>query len=831
MTLDDSHAAAKPTFAGLLRSHRVAAALSQEALAERSGISLRAVSDLERGVKTRPHLETVRMLSEGLELDPDARAALIAASRPIPALALTIQAPLERAHSLIGRDDEIASAIKLLTEDRLPVLTMTGPGGVGKTSLARAVVGHLAQRTGESAAWVELMPLTNPTLVAAAIAQAVDVPEDPRQPVEESLRAFLQNRRLLLVLDNCEHLRAAVADVIGDLLPRCPHLQVLATSRARLRLSAERVFAVETLALPDVAASRSDEVTASESGALFAERAQAARPEFRVDEQNAADVAAICRRLEGLPLAIELAAARIRLLSPSTLRALLEERLRVLTGGNDDAPAHHRSLEAALAWSYDLLDQRSQATLQAMAAFAGGCTFEAISAVAQSDPFAIADDLQELFDQNLIYPTTDPDGETRYITLDSVRDFGRARLRESGHEDAVRDRHAEYFLDQAERADADRAGPNQAAWLRRLDCDRDNLRDAMAWLEACDRPTELLRFGSALWSYWTRRGSWDEGRALLERAVASEEGDLALRARAFQRLGNFAIDISDYSKAGEMYTAALSLARKCGDRRAESDALNGLGIAASDTGALAEARERHLQALAIRSEIGDTVAQALSNYNLGMLALAIEDTISARKLLELSLAVHEAIGHRAEVAYSNIWLAVADMMEGALEVAGERLHISLATLRDVGDRPGQAYALIECGRLGFLQGEIQGAISFLAEALQIRSTLGDHIALIATLERLSGPAASIGYPIAAARLLGAAAAKRESLGTPATPADQRHINEAGKICAAQIGKDAFSNAVSEGRFLSEGEAIALVNRVIAGFAEGGSDTSDVANAC
>jgi hypothetical protein len=214
-----------------------------------------------------------------------------------------------------------------------------------------------------------------------------------------------------------------------------------------------------------------------------------------------------------------------------------------------------------------------------------------------------------------------------------------------------------------------------------------------------------------------------------------------------------------------------------------------------------------------------------------MLALAIEDTISARKLLELSLAVHEAIGHRAEVAYSNIWLAVADMMEGALEVAGERLHISLATLRDVGDRPGQAYALIECGRLGFLQGEIQGAISFLAEALQIRSTLGDHIALIATLERLSGPAASIGYPIAAARLLGAAAAKRESLGTPATPADQRHINEAGKICAAQIGKDAFSNAVSEGRFLSEGEAIALVNRVIAGFAEGGSDTSDVANAC
>jgi predicted ATPase/DNA-binding XRE family transcriptional regulator len=384
------------SFGTLLRHHRVAAALSQEALAERAGVSTRAVSDLERGVKTRPYLDTVRRLADALGLDPAAQAELAEAARRPPAAVAPdnrdarLEEPSGRAlpfpsTSLIGREREVAEVANELRK-MARLVTVTGPGGVGKTRLAQEVVTELGTHFRDGVVWIDLGPLADGAAIPGAVAKALGVREAPAQELGQTLAESLHDQRLLLVLDNCEHLRPAVGMFVAALIAQCGELRMLATSRAPLHVAAEHLHPISPLALPESSAQVTrDAVGAADAVRLFVERGRAARPDFRLTAENAGDIASICTQLDGLPLALELAAARLRVLSPAALRALLEERRRLLTSDAADAPARQQTLWATIAWSYDLLTPVQQHVFRQLAVFVGGCTLEAVMAVATED--------------------------------------------------------------------------------------------------------------------------------------------------------------------------------------------------------------------------------------------------------------------------------------------------------------------------------------------------------------------------------------------------------------------------------------------------------------
>ena len=770
-----------PRVGELLRHHRTAAALSQEALAERAGLSSRAISDLERGIHRAPRLETVRLLADALTLGETERAELLAAAHPQVLASVEHEAaqppawlpvPLTR---LVGRETDMAAVRQILAQEDVRLVTLTGPGGTGKTRLALAVAGSVLGQYPDGVCFVDLSTLPDPALVVPTIAATLGVREVVGQPLLTTLSGFLADKRLLFLLDNCEHVVAAALDVAA-LLAASPTVSILATSRASLRLRGEREVPLSPLALP--AADRLlpiDELARVPAVALFVELASASWPHFALTAENSAAVAAICQRLDGLPLAIELAAARIKVLPPAALLARLEQRLPLLTGGGRDLPARQRTMRDALAWSYELLTTEEQALFRRLAVFAGGFTLSAAEAVAGAETEGnVLDGVVALIEQSLLRPIPGRDDEPRYQMLETVREFGLERLEAAGEEYEVRERHARHFRTLAERRVRGIQLLMDLESITPMAAEQDNMRLALVWFDNHDEIDALLVLGSLLYGLWFAHGLYREGLGWLERALErSRPTATAARVRALVVAGMLAVNHGDYSRATTLIPEGVALARELGEPLLVGQFLTIAGFLAYRQGEYGHAEELLKDGYARLSQLSDTMPTAIADsgfalHILGSMALFFEQFDRAAKSLEASLEHFQRAG--------NDWGI------------------------------GAAHAAL--GAVSYCTGDNERAAARYAAGLEQARTLRYPLLMSSSLHGLAGLAAAYGQPEAGARLLGAAEGLTASLGAPQYPRDQPVRARALAALTAALGEEQLAAAREAGRALPLEAAIA-----------------------
>ncbi len=724
-----------PSFGALLRHYRSAAGLTQEALAERAQLSVRGIKYLERDGRT-PYGDTVRRLIGALGLDADAcvrlelavrRGTLAAAGdeRPDPRFSPLPEPP----DALIGRETAVAALRTLLGGDAVRLVTLTGPGGVGKTALALRVAAELRAMFPDGVAFVPLASLADPSLVLSILADTLGVGEAADQSVLERLRAYLHGKRLLLVLDNCEHLLDA-APALADLLARCAPLKLLATSRAPLHIRGERAFPVSPLALPDRARlPPSASLAAVPAVALFVERAVAVRPDFAVTPGNAAAVAEICLRLDGLPLAIELAAARITLLTPQAMLERMGRLLPLLTDGARDLPARQRTLRDTIMWSYDLLTGPERVLLRRSAVFAGGWTFEGlevICGVEDDPPLDLLDGMASLVAQSMVRQDEEGDGEPHFAMLQAIREFAWERLAESGEETVVRDRHAASIVELAERAAPQLEGADQAIWLDRLARDDDNIRAALAWAHERRYADLGLRLVRALQVYWFVRGHLVEGYEQTIRFTRLPESIALpiLCSDALNAAGFLARESGDYARAYEASRESLALSHRLNDRKRAADALANLGYVALQQGKQADARDLFQRSLATNRELGNRQGIADSLSFLALTAFRANDLDAARRMNEESLAIWAALDDRQGTVWARTRLALVLLEQGAYTAAYSELMMSLITARELGFRPGYSWSFDGLAHVASRYGAPQLAARLAAVAASVRAIAG-----------------------------------------------------------------------------------------------------------
>jgi predicted ATPase/DNA-binding XRE family transcriptional regulator len=787
------------TFGELLRSYRHSANLTQEELAGRTGLTPQAIGLLERGERRRPHKYTVEKLAEALGLTGQDLARFEVAARRSSIHRVAAE-PAKRhlpapATPLVGRDHEATSVARLLLREEVRLLTLIGPGGVGKTRLAVEVAGRSGKAFADGFAFVPLAPLRDVTLFPTVLTETLGIKEVAGEAPQETLEKHLRDTQMLLVLDNFEHLPTA-APVVAALVGTCPQMTVLVTSRAPLHLGGEHQFPVPPLPLPEAEDLASGDIMENYSPAveLFRQRAQAVTPAFELTATNAITVARICQKLDGLPLAIELAAARVKLFPPKALLDRLDRRLQLLRGGARDLPERQQTLRDTVTWSYDLLGADEQALFRRLAVFAGGCSLEAVEAVCGSEEHkrvesSVLEILASLVDNSLLVcrsessMSQEEDEQPRFTMLETIREYALERLELSGEVEEVQRKHAQYYVAMAEAAqpEASKRWDESEWWSKftRLEREHDNLRAALGWAVENRELETAARLAIALWWIWIERGYLSDGRRWMEAilAVDGAEGPsrgtphaLPARTKAYllQVAGILAMAQGDHDYAMALHEEGLRVYRELGHKKGVSASLRELGFVAYEQGDYERAVRLHGQSLALARGFGTTFGIAWSLRALGDSVRGQGDLRRARALLEESLALSRS----KEYAW------------------------------------GIARTLASLGNVEYEAGEYARASRLYEESLELGGRrMGLNHTILICLEGLARVAVAQGRMERAARLFGTAAALREDRGWPLPPSKRTEHDRTVAAAHGALGKEAFTAAWTRGHALPLEEAI------------------------
>lgn len=722
--------------------------------------------------------------------------------------------PMQRT-SFVGREKEIVQAKKMLESSRL--VTLTGIGGVGKTRLSIQAAYQILDKHPDGVWWVELAPISNPERVVDAIAAALSIQEQADRKLIETLENELHDSNCLILLDNCEHLIETCARLADRLLQNCLGLHILATSREPLLVEGERTLQVPPLSIPQNGSVNLDALAASEAGQLFLERAKSALPGFKIDATNSDSIFQICQRLDGIPLAIELAAARVSVLQASQIAARLDRVFRLLTGGSRTAMPRHQTLEATIDWSYQLLSQGEQNLFERLAVFAGGWTLEATDAVCTDetiDEFLALDLLTNLVKKSLVILDRRADRDARYRFLEPIRLYARSRLESSGMADHYARQHFDFYLAHAEENSLKLSGEEQVTAMKYMEAEGDNLRAALAWgLGNPETVRETFRMVIALGRYWLVRGNLHEGRSWMSAVLVNKDNcdcpeEIAV---ALDLAGMMAYRQSDYLASKAAWEESLQISRQLGEDglRGVHLALTGLAMTASEVGNYETSIQMFTEALEITRKLGDELSEADNLRNLGWGAMRTGDYPQAKAYLERAEVLFRKYNERVGLSSTISGLGEVATRQGDLARAKDRLEEALKLRRELDNKWGIGATLGTLGWVAMSASDYQSAQRYLGESLSVRQELGDKGGIAWCLEKLAQTSQAQGELERAARLFGAAAALRRSIDSVIDPADQPEYEELIASLKATLGEADFQTYWDEGTVMDVDRALTI----------------------
>ena len=857
---------AEVTFGEWLRRRRKGMGLTQQQLAAKLHCSTIALKKIE-AEERRPSAQMVEGIAEILNIPLRERTSFLRFARGDWQSAPTVQIedtpwrvprtnlPIPST-SFIGREKEVEEIIQLVNKNRL--VTLTGAGGVGKTRLAIQSSNKMQSNFKDGVGWVELAPLKKETLLLQAVAKGLAVREVPNQSLEETLTKFLYSKQLLMVLDNCEHLIAGCAKLVDRLLNSCPNLKILATSREALGLIREEVWPVPILSLPDAQRmSLIDLLMQYEGIHLFVERASAAKSDFTLTEQNALSVAQVCQHLDGVPLAIELAAARVKMMSVGEIAKHLDDRFDLLTAGSRTAFPRHQTLRSAIDWSYDLLSQPERLFFSRISVFTGGFTLNAAKEIATGDGVSktqVIHLLGQLINKSLVNVrarSEEPKSETRYEMLETIREYAREKLDEFGETEQVRQRYRDFFIGFAEQAEPKLKGAQQFEWLNRFEVEHDNLRAVLQWTHEVGDMEAISRLAALLFWFWKRRGYLSEGCVWLERALAAEPTlTISARARLLYQVANLTRAQGDFARARELVEQSIVLWRTL-----DSEEKQGLPLALAllanlvrDGGNPGTARLLAEESVKLSREQGNAWSLALSLISLGMALRDQEDYNLAQSTIEESKRIWQELGDLWGLAEALHHLAHVAYRRGDYEVAYSLEEEVLSIQRQLGDKHSIAYAIHNLGLYTLAQGNMDRAKPLFEQDIVLFREIGDKTGIVLSLKFLGLFAHLHGDDVQAQSFFEEGLRLANKIGPiwissdyllwiAYLAADRRHLQRAVRLCSAakthldtvayfwntfeqagyeriinlarvSLGENAFALAQAEGRAMTIEQALA-----------------------